>query len=117
MNDFTAPAHINSWLECLFWFTAFITALIAIFKMLRAPAAHPANESLALSSDELSRRVAHLENENTKVWVKMETDARKIEKQIADVDKNVGALSATIEAINNNCNLMKLSLDNLLRRK
>lgn len=117
VTDYSAPEHIKDWLQCLFWFSAFVAAVLFVWRQARGPLPHPPNESLAITSDELARRVAHLESENTKVWVKMETDARKLEKDIAEVNKNVSGLSATLEAANSNINLMKLSLDSFIRRR
>ena len=56
-----------------------------------------------------------LREENTKVWVKMETDHKESLKAVSMVEGDLKAARATIDMINQQCGLMMLELRKLNR--
>jgi hypothetical protein len=115
--DYSAPNSIKPWLECLFWFAAFCAALFYIARQLRGSPPQPPNETLALSGDELTRRVAHLENENKQVWEKMERDRIESKNDLSLIKADVAALKASTDLGNQRSCQMDAKIDCLLARK
>lgn len=111
MNDVSAPEQIKGWLECLFWFTAIVSALLFVLKQMRGPRPHPPNDLLSQTADEIARRVTHLEKENSKVWVKMESDRVESKDRMANIEGDLKAIRATTESIQGAVNLMALNLN------
>lgn len=98
MDPIAAPAQIKEWLECLFFFAAFVLVLAALVKVIRGKAPAPPNAVLGQSHGEIARRVDNLE-----VWKEkraaQSADQREFEAHIAEDHKVHEQLFAKANAI------------------
>ncbi len=91
-----APEGIKIWLECLFWFTGFIAALLFIFKQIKGKPAAPPNEQLQIVHEQLVNRVSSLEAWRNSLIEKLDEDKTEI---LAAGTKRAGDIYNHIDSV------------------
>jgi hypothetical protein len=103
MNDYAPPKGMNDLMECLAWLVIVIGGIVYLYKSLKSSPAHPPNESLAISDDELTRRVENIETENAQTQRDLTALQgamnEKISEEVTVVHNRVNEVLAAVSTI------------------
>ena len=106
VSEYSPPAAISQWLECLFWFAAFVGTVVGVFVMLRPkPAMHEYVQTADFDArmDGMSRTSKEFRD--------------AIRSEQTKQGGRLSAIEATQEFQNEKLNHMDAKLDRLIERQ
>jgi hypothetical protein len=110
--EYAAPKGTIEVLQSAFWICAAVLCLAGVVRLFKG---RPANESLGQSYEELKRRITHLEEENRKVWEKMERDRMEATERAAALGRELSALSSALKLFENHINFVRMKVEGIIK--
>lgn len=115
--DFFPPKTFGDWIACLAAAMAVAVYGMQLVDRFRGDKPQPQNETLESARKELERRVAELEQQNVKVWCKMEADRIEAINRSNDLAVKLGSdlagVNAKLDMTSQAASLLRLKLDQL----
>jgi hypothetical protein len=105
-SEYAPPAAIKDWLECLFWFMAFVTCLVGVGKMLKPK---PAMHDYVLQ-EEFDKRMSRMSEASKEFRDQIRDEQKKQGERLAKMETAFELLNQTLFQIEN-------KLDRLIERR
>ena len=114
--EYTAPKGTIELLQSLFWICGCVLCVAATFRLFKSKTPQPPNETLASIAQDVQRRLDYLENENVKVWVKMESDRIECLTGASGLQADLSGISSKLNEVKDNVSLLRLTVDQIKKK-
>jgi hypothetical protein len=119
LDPSAAPKGLPPWLECLFWFGAFVLCMGGLVKMFKGKSPEPPNQQLEATINDLKAGLQEVKEDNTKIWQAIDANLKLTEaaneKRAHDIHIRLNPAAEDIAEVKGQMKAFTLSFENFTR--